>query len=497
MTSICVVAFGRLSDMYGRVRLYNLGFLIFAFASVLIYASSYLIMGSAGALSIVLLRLLQAIGGSFLFANSAALLTDAFPHTERGMALGVNGIAFAGGSIVGLIIGGFLAAIDWHLVFMISVPIGVAGAIWSYLALHEIATIKKGRKLDILGILVFGASLGTLLISLTYALLPYGSAQTGWTNPLVYGGLVIGTILMALFVLIELRSEDPMFKLNLFKNRSFAAGNLSMVLAGIARGGLQFMLVIWLQGIWLPQHGISFEQTPLIAAIYMLPLTIGILIAGPIFGKLSDRYGVNVFATSGMILNAACFVVMLTFPVSFALWPFVIITFLLGIGQGMFVSPNTAAVMNSVPPEHRGAAAGMRAALQNISYMFSIIIFFTLLVVGIGASLQSSVYRGLVNLGVSNSTAASASNISPTGALFASFLGYNPLKTIIPAQIFSNLTVAQQNSIASTSFFPSLISPSFQQGISTVLYLAIVMSIIAAIASSLRGKKSVYGVEGR
>jgi MFS family permease len=495
VTSVCVVAFGRLSDMFGRVRLYNLGFLIFAAASVLIYASSYLVTGAAGALSIIMLRLLQAVGGSFLFANSAALLTDAFPHTERGMALGINGIAFAGGSIVGLIIGGFLAAIDWHLVFMISVPIGVAGAIWSYLALHEIATIKTGRKLDVPGSIVFGVSLALLLIALTYALLPYGTAQTGWTNPVVLASLTVGAALMALFVYIELHARDPMFKLDLFRNRSFAAGNISMVLAGIARGGLQFMLVIWLQGIWLPQHGVEFAQTPLLAAIYMLPLTFGVLVAGPIFGKLSDKHGVNVFATSGMVLNAACFLAMLTLPVEFALMPFMIVTFLLGVGQGMFVSPNTAAVMNAVPPEHRGAAAGMRAALQNVSYMFSIIIFFSLLIIGLGATLHNAVYGGLVGMGVSNSTAAGASDISPTGALFAAFLGYNPLKTIIPAKIFDNLTASQQSSIASTSFFPKLISPAFQHGIAIVLYLAIGMSLVAAVASSLRGRRSIYGIE--
>jgi MFS family permease len=407
----------------------------------------------------------------------------------------VNGIAFAGGSIVGLLVGGVLAAIDWHLVFMISVPIGVAGAIWSYVALHEIATIKKGTKLDIPGMAVFGASLAVLLIALTYALLPYGNAQTGWTSPFVLGGLAAGAMLMALFIIIEMRSKDPMFKLNLFKNRSFAAGNLSMVLAGIARGGLQLMLVIWLQGIWLPQHGISFAQTPLLAAVYMIPLTLGVLIAGPIFGKLSDKRGLNIFTTSGMVLTAACFAVMLTFPVSFLLLPFMIVTFLLGVGQGMFISPNTAAIMNSVPPENRGSAAGMRAALQNLSFMFSMIIFFSLLIFGLGTNLHSSIYSGLISLGVSNSTAAAVSNISPTGALFAAFLGYNPLKTIIPADIFDNLTVAQQNSLASTSYFPKLISPSFAQGVKIVLYLAIVMSIVAAIASSLRGKRSIYGQE--
>ncbi len=495
VSSVCVVAFGRLSDMYGRVRLYNVGFIVFALASTLIYASSYFVTGTAGALSIILLRLFQAVGGAFLFANSAALLTDAFPHTERGMALGINGIAFAGGSIVGLIVGGLLAAIDWHLIFMISVPIGIAGAVWSYLALHEIATMKKDQKLDIPGNVAFGASLAILLIALTYAMLPYGSAQTGWGNPLVLAGFAIGTALMLLFVWIELHSKDPMFKLNLFRNRSFAAGNISMLLAGIARGGLQLMLVIWLQGIWLPLHGVSFERTPLLAAIYMLPLTIGVLVSGPIFGKLSDKHGVNLFATLGMVLSAVGFAAMLALPVSFSLWPFVAVTFLLGVGQGMFISPNMAAIMNAVPPEDRGAAGGMRAALQNISYMFSIIIFFSLLVLGLGATLQHSMYTGLVAQGISNSTAATASNISPTGALFAAFLGYNPLKTLIPAGIFANLTAVQQAAIASTGFFPQLISPPFQQGIQTVLYLAIAMSIVAAIASSLRGKRSVYGIE--
>ncbi len=335
VSAVTVVTIGRLSDMYGRVRLYNIGFAIFSSASILLYASSYLVQGTAGIISLTLLRLIQGLGSGFLFANSAAILTDAFPEDERGKALGFNQIAAIGGNLAGLLIGGILAAIDWHLIFLISVPIGIAGTVWAYVALHELATIRKNQKLDILGNVTFAVSLTTILLSLSYGILPYGNSSTGWTNPLVQAGFGVGIALLVLFAFIETRAEDPMFHLWLFRIRAFAAGNLSMLLAGLARGGLQFMVIIWLQGIWLPLHGVSFVDTPFQAAIDMIPLVAGFLVSGPVSGYLSDRYGARFFSTLGMLINLIGFLILASMPADFNYPLFAVTILFLGIGQGM------------------------------------------------------------------------------------------------------------------------------------------------------------------
>jgi MFS family permease len=492
VTSVLVVTLGRLGDMFGRVKVYNIGFIIFAVASVLIWISTYAIHGTAGALSIIILRLLQAFGGSCIFANMFAMLTDAFSHKDRGMALGINGVAFAGGSVAGLVIGGVLASIDWHLIFLISVPVAVAGAVWAYLALHEIAEVKKGRSVDVLGNVLLALALTTILVSLTYAFLPYGSASTGWTNPITYGGIIAGIIIIAAFVFVELRSKDPMLDVRLFKNKTFASANLSGFLGGMARGGLQFMLIIWLQGIYLPLHGVEFTRTPLVAAIYMLPLTIGFLIFGPISGKLSDKYGQRWFMTAGMLLNAIGFVSLSFLPVEFALLPFIAITFVIGIGQGLFNSPNSTSIMNTVPPHQRGAVGGMRATLFNMSFMFSIIIFFTLLITGLALTLPHSLYSGLISQGVPPAAALNISHIPPTAALFATFLGFNPLKQIVPASVMSALTPAQQATMVSTQFFPTLVSQPFIGSLQVVLWVATALTLIAAILSGIFKVQSIY-----
>jgi MFS family permease len=484
MSSVVVVTIGRLSDMFGRVKIYNLGFAVFAIASTLIYISSYFITGDAGILSITVLRLVQGLGGGFLFANSAAILTDAFPENERGKALGINSIAFIGGSLIGLLVGGFLATIDWHLIFMISVPIGVIGAVWAYIGLHEIAAIKKNQKFDPLGNITFAASITMILLAITYGLLPFGPSSMGWANPLVEAGIVVGFLLLLAFVFIELRTKAPLFNLALFKIEAFAAGNLSLFLAGMARGGLQFMLVIWLQGIWLPLHGVSFENTPLQAAILMSPLIIGFLVAGPVSGYLSDKYGAKPFTTAGMAINVVGFLLLATLPANFSYIPFAVIIFFLGIGQGMFTSPNTAWVMSASPPEYRGVSSGMRATLVNVAFMFSLVIFFSVLVAGISSTLPNALYSGLIAQNVSNSTAAQISNLPPTEALFAALLGYNPMKALIPASVIAALPKQNVATIVGINFFPTLISKPFIDGMQTVLYVGAFMSLVAAIASA-------------
>ncbi len=484
MSSVVVVTIGRLSDMFGRVKLYNLGFAIFAIASTLIYISSYLIAGDTGVLTITLLRLVQGLGGAFLFANSVAILTDAFPANERGKAMGINSIAFIGGSLIGLLVGGFLAAIDWHLIFMISVPVGVIGAVWAYVALHEIASVQKDQKFDILGNATFALSITLLLIAITYGLLPYGASTTGWGNPFVEAGIAAGLLLLLAFVFIEMRTVAPMFKLALFRIRAFAGGSLSLFLSAMSRGGLQFMLVIWLQGVWLPLHGVSFENTPLQAAILMAPLIIGFLAASPLSGYLSDRYGPKPFMTAGMLINAVGFAVLATLPADFSYLPFAIIILVMGAGQGMFNSPNTAWTMSSVPPEYRGVSSGMRATLVNVAFMFSLVLFFSLLIAGISVALPSALYNGLVSQNVSPSVAMRVSQLPPTVALFAAFLGYNPMKTIIPANVLVSLPVVNSNTLLGTEFFPNLISKPFIDGMQIVLYAGAFMALIAAIASA-------------
>ncbi|HUB92588.1 MAG TPA: MFS transporter [Candidatus Saccharimonadales bacterium] len=490
-SSVTVVTIGRLSDMFGRVRLYNLGFLMFAVCSTLLWISTYLVHGNAGVISLIVIRLFQGLGGGFLFANSTAILTDAFPANERGKALGINQIMGVSGSLIGLVMGGILAAVDWHLVFLVSVPISVIGAIWAYIALRELALIKKNQKIDILGNVTFALSLTVLLFSLMYGLLPYGGSSVGWSNPLVIGGIVAGVLLMAAFVVIELNAKDPMFHLGLFRIRAFLLGITSLFLAGVARGGLQFMLIIWLQGIWLPLHGVNFIDTPLIAGIDMIPLILGFLVSGPIFGTLSDRYGARIFSTCGMLINVAGFTLLLFLPTNFNYLVFAPIIFLLGFGQGMFSAPNTASVMNSVPPELRGATSGMRATFMNTSFMFSLVIFFTLLVVGVSGHLQTALYSGLVSQNVSAVVATQVSTLPPTTALFAALLGYNPMKTLLPAGVLDNLSATNRDNLIGTSFFPNLILQPFANGLHIVFAAAAALSLIAAIASAMRGPRYI------
>jgi MFS family permease len=397
------------------------------------------------------------------------------------------------GGLIGLILGGILSTIDWHLIFLISVPVGILGAVWSYLALHEIAKIRENQKVDILGNVTFGVALTLILISMTYGLLPYGTSNTGWSSPYVIGGIITGLLLLVAFVFIELRAKDPMFNLYLFKIRAFSAGILSLFLAGIARGGLQFMLIIWLQGIWLPLHGVSFVNTPLQAGIDMIPLLLGFLVMGPVAGHLSDKYGARLFSTLGMIINVIGFLLLMALPVNFSYPVFALIIFVLGIGQGMFAAPNTTSVMNAVPPEHRGITAGMRATFTNMSFMFSIVIFFTLLVIGLGTALPSALYTGLIAQSVPAAAAHAVSQLPPTSALFAALLGYNPMLTLLPHNVTVAIPKANLTVITGNEFFPDLVSAPFADGIHSVLIAAVIMSAIAAVASALRGKRFVYG----
>jgi MFS family permease len=484
VTSVLIVSLGRLGDMYGRVKIYNLGFVIYTAASLML-AIDWM-TGTNGALFLVGFRIVQGVGGACLLANSAAILTDAFPANQRGMALGINNIVGVSGMFVGLVLGGLLAPIDWRLVFLISVPVGLFGTVWAYLRLKELSTPHPGR-IDWWGNLTFALGLILAMVAVTYGIKPYGGSPTGWGSPRVLGLLAAAVLSLIAFVIIELRVKEPMFRLPLFRIRAFTFGTLSTFLAAIARGGLMFMLIIWLQGIWLPLHGYDYTEAPLLAGIYMLPLTVGMLIAGPTSGILSDRFGARGFATGGMIAAAASFAALTLLPVDFSYPVFAAILAFNGISMGMFASPNRAAVMNSLPASDRGAGGGMNQTFQNSAQVISLGIFFTLLIIGLASTLPSTLSSGLEAHGVSHHLAHKVGQTPPISVLFAAFLGYNPIEHLLGTGALEALPAHAQAVLTGRSFFPHLISKPFSNGLDTAFGFAIVACLIAAGASLLRG----------
>lgn len=489
VTTTLLVTFGRISDMFGRVRLYNLGFAIFTVGSTLLALIPS--TGSTGALELIIFRLIQGLGAGFLFSNSAAILTDAFPPQERGRALGINQIAAISGQFIGLVLGGVLAAIDWRLVFIVSVPVGLAGTIWAYTMLRETATTRSARRIDWLGNITFAVGLTSLLLGITYGIEPYGSSPMGWTNPFVIAAIVLGVVLLVAFVYIEAHSDDPMFQLSLFKIRMFTAGSISAFLSALGRGGLQFMLIIWLQGIWLPLHGYSFEETPLWAGIYMLPLPFGFVAMGPIAGYLSDRFGARVFSTIGMLIQCAGFIALTLLPVNFPYLAFAIIIFFLGCGSGLFAAPNTASIMSSVPAESRGVASGMRATFQNGAMVCSIGVFFSLVIGVLANVLPTTFFNGLTKYDVPASVATQIAHLPPTAALFGAFLGYNPVAQLLPPQVLAAIGPTNSSILLGKEFFPHLISTPFMQGLHVAFYVSAALCLIGAAASFLRGPRLV------
>jgi MFS family permease len=492
VTSVLIVSLGRLGDIVGRVRIYNLGFVIYTAASLLLAACW--LKGAAGATFLIAFRIVQGIGGACLLANSAAIITDAFPSHQRGMALGINNIVGISGFFIGLMLGGLLAPIDWRLVFLISVPVGLFGTVWAYRSLHELSR-PRSAPIDWPGNLTFALALVLLMTSVTYGIRPAGGHPTGWGSPRVLALLGGAFALLVAFVAIELRSRAPMFRLSLFRIRAFTFGTLSTFLAAIARGGLMFMLIIWLQGIWLPQHGYSFHETPLWAGIYMLPLTIGMLCAGPTSGYLSDRFGARPFATAGMLLTACGFGLLMLLPTDFSYPAFGAILLLIGLAMGLFASPNRAAVMNSLPPQDRGAGGAMNQTFQNSAQVLSIGVFFTLLIVGLSSSLPQTLAAGLQVHHVPAATAHEVAALPPVSILFAAFLGYNPIGHFVGAHVLGALPAHDQAVLTGHAFFPTLISGPFRDGLHDAFAFAIVACLIAAAASAMRGGRSAPGEE--
>ncbi len=486
VTAVLVVGLGRLGDMYGRVRIYNAGFAIFTFFSIMLAVTW--MHGVAAGLWLVAMRIFQGIGGAMLMANSSAIITDAFPANERGLGLGLNMVAAIAGSFIGLIVGGLLAPVEWHMVFVVSVPFGLFGTVWAYFKLHDTG-VRREARMDWWGNLTFGVGLIAVLVGITYGIQPYGNHTMGWTNPWVLTALIGGCVVLALFCWVETKVAQPMFHLDLFKIRAFTFGNFASLLGALGRGGLMFILIIWLQGIWLPRHGFSFESTPLWAGIYMLPMTTGFLVAGPTSGWLSDRFGARTFATGGMLVAAGSFVWLWILPVNFSYWQFALALLINGLGMGLFAAPNRTGIMNSLPAHQRGAGAGMATVFSNSAMVLSIGIFFSLMITGLASSLPQHLMHGLTSNGVPHDAAARVAQLPPVGVLFASLLGYNPIQSLLGPQVLGALPQGTVQHLTGHQFFPALISPSFSDGLGVAFSFAIAACVIAAIASVFRGGK--------
>jgi MFS family permease len=488
--AVLVVTLGRLGDMFGRVKIYNAGFAVFGVASILLSFDPF--DGARAALWLIGWRVVQAVGGSMLTANSAAILTDAFPADQRGLALGINQVAALAGQFIGLVAGGVLAALDWRAVFWVNVPVGVIGTVWAYRSLRDNGARHPGR-VDWWGNITFAVGLGSVLIAITNGIHPYGGHTMGWTNPSVYGLLIGGAALLGAFVVIESRIADPMFQLSLFRIRAFTAGNIAGLATSIARGGLQFMLIIWLQGIWLPLHGYDYSDTPLWAGIFLLPLTAGFLVSGPIAGYLSDRFGARGFATAGMAVFGGSFIGLMLLPIDFPYWAFALLITANGIGSGMFGAPNGSAIMSSVPARQRGVASGMRSTFQNSGTALSIGVFFSLMIAGLASTLPKTLTNGLMAQGVPTGVAHQIGSLPPVSSLFASILGVNPVHNLLaPTGVLGTLPPANQAALTGREFFPSLISAPFHHGLMLVFSMAAALSVLAGVASLLRGGRYVH-----
>jgi MFS family permease len=494
VTATLLVMLGRLADVRGRVRIYNLGFLVFSIGSVLLYFVPELTpqLGDAAVFELIIFRLVQGVGAACLIANSTAILTDAFPPRERGLALGINMVAALGGSLVGLLVGGFLAAISWRWVFLISVPFGIIGTIWAYLSLRSQSARRSSSKMDILGNLCLAGGLVLILIGMTYGLMPYGESNVGWSNPLVIGGIVLGVLLLVAFVFVERRVPDPLFNLKLFEIRPFTMGSLAQFFVSIAYGGLQLIFIIWLQGIWLPLHGYRFEETPLWSAIYLMPLLLGYMIFGVTSGWLTSRVSARLVTASAMFILTITFLILRTFPANFDYPPFAVVLFVIGACFGAFSAPNTTSIMNSLPREYRGVGSGMRSTFQMAGNPLSLSVYFTVMVLALSTSLPGAILNGLTQNGVPAQTATSIAGLPPTGALFAVFLGYNPMQTLLPPEVMSQLSSAAQSNLLSTTFFPSAISSSFIEALHAVFLFSALLTLIAALLSALRGRQFIY-----
>jgi MFS family permease len=473
VTSSLVVTFGRISDLKGRAKLYSLGFLIFAISSG--FLSTVNGYGDSAVLEMIILRLFQGVGGGLLMVNSAAILTDYFPKNELGKALGLNQVSGLVGGVAGLIIGGVLSVINWRYIFLLDFVVGIIGTLWSFKSLRDVQKPIK-QPLDIIGNVLFALGITLLLISVTYGLLPYGNQQLGWGNPFVITGLTISFLVIGIFVFVERKVKNPMFDLSLFKVRDFSVANFTNFIASMARQGILLMMLVLLQGIWLPLHGVPYSQTPFWAGLYLIPNMLGFAALGPISGILSDRYGSRVFTSLGLFISALGFFLLSLLPYDFQLWQFFAISFLMGAGMGLFSSPNMADIMASVPVQKRGAASGMRASLQNTASAISVVLYFSVVITGMAVTLNSSIESALSSYGIHLNV-----NLPAAVAIFSALLGYDPLSSLT-----SSLPTSVASHIDTPAFFVTAIAPSFMSGFRLMLDISAALLVLSGILSLAR-----------
>jgi MFS family permease len=486
VTAVLLVTIGRLSDMFGRVRLFNLGFLIFTVGSILLYFTPG--KGDTGALELIIFRIIQAVGGSLIFANSYAIITDNFKKEERGFALGINAIAATAGMSIGIVVGGILATINWRYIFLVSVPVGILGTVWSYLKLKETSP-KKRQRMDIPGNATFAGGLIILLVGVTYGISPYKSSAMGWGNPWVQTALIIGAALLVIFPFIERKVKNPMFNLSLFKIRGFAAGSFAGMVSSMGMMGFMFMIIILFQGIWLPLHGYHYASVPFWAGIYMLPMTVAMGIFGPIAGKYSDAHGQRWLASSGLIVSALALLFLVLLPYNFKYIFMAILLFMFGAGMGIFTAPNTSAVMSSVPADVRGSASGMLSTLRNVGTTASMGIFFSILILGLTTDLPGTLSRAVMAAGGGSTLASSMSKLPPTEAIFGALLGINPAKVILellPTVVVSGIPASAIATITARTWFPIAFAPAFIKSLHIVFYIGAAIVFIGALLSIFR-----------
>jgi len=488
MVAVAVPIVGRLSDMYGRGRMFTIGDAIFTVMSTLLgIVPGY---GSVAVAQMIAYRFVQGLGGSMMFTNSAAIITDVYPPHRRGVAMGIVSIAFSAGSIIGLVVGGVLAVVNWRLVFLVNTPIGIASTAWAYVTVYRLPLGLRRVRVDYLGASMLAASLVLLLLGITFGMLPSGNSMMSWGSPMVLGLIGGGLLLMALLIPVEMRTGEPILKINLFRIRPFTFGVLSALFLFLAQGANVFVLSLLLQAIYLPMHGVPYSETPLLAGIYLIPSSVANAVFAPVGGRLINRFGARVVSTIGAVLLGVSFELLTLLSLNFNYTLFAADLFLMGTGSGLFQSPNLVSIMSSVPQEDRSAASGLRASMQNIGLLMSFAVFLTLILVGSATALSTSISSALTKVGVPSDVVSELTRIPPAYALFAAFMGYDPMKFLM-SQAGVDLPGSVYAAVTKPTFFPSAIAPAMATGFIYAYHIAAIMAFTAAIFSYLRGREHI------
>lgn len=488
MVAVAVPIVGRLSDMYGRGKMFTIGDAIFTVMSTLLgIVPGY---GSVAVAQMIAYRFVQGLGGSMMFTNSAAIITDVYPPHRRGVAMGIVSIAFSAGSIIGLVVGGVLAVVNWRLVFLVNTPIGIASTAWAYVTVYRLPLGLRRVRVDYLGASMLAASLILLLLGITFGMLPSGNSMMSWGSPMVLGLIGGGLLLMALLIPVEMRTGEPILKINLFRIRPFTFGVLSALFLFLAQGANVFVLSLLLQAIYLPMHGVPYSETPLLAGIYLIPSSIANAVFAPVGGRLINRFGARVVSTIGAVLLGVSFELLTLLSLNFNYTLFAADLFLMGTGSGLFQSPNLVSIMSSVPQEDRSAASGLRASMQNIGLLMSFAVFLTLILVGSATALSTSISSALIKVGVPSDVVSELTRIPPAYALFAAFMGYDPMKFLM-SQAGVDLPGSVYAAVTKPTFFPSAIAPAMATGFIYAYHIAAIMAFTAAIFSYLRGREHI------